>query len=406
MALHIGHELFTHSGLPRYSNSYFHFTYPFFGWIHPLAESLVNPFLWVAMLSAIMISIGLFYRVSTALYFLVYTYLFLIDVSYYNNHYYLIALVSGVMVFLNLANAFSLDSLIFRSRGATPVWHRHFLAFHIILVYFFGGVSKLLNPQWITGDAMHEMLVSRLASLGLDLTSHALTTVAQVMTIGGTLFDLSIGIFLFWKRTFWLAVVGVVAFNLINAYTFNIGVFPFIMLGSLVLFYSFSAEKSTNSGVAPSIFVRGLIGAYAMVLILTPIRHLFISGDSFWTSEGYLFSWNMKPGTKSVDAIYLIRDQATGLKYTVDPHEYLTPPAYLALGKYPLVAPQFAHFLSRKASLWNIQNPEITAIIKVSRNRGPYYSVIDPNINLIDLSYHPLQRNAWIVEDPEAYDVK
>lgn len=402
MALHIGHELFTGSCIPRYSDSYLHFTYSGFGWVQPLPELLLKPVMWLALASAIMVALGLLFRLSALVFFLVYSYLFLIDLSYYNNHYYLMLLVSGIIIFLNMNRSLALDALIFKRTGPSPLWQRRLLAFHIMLVYFFGGMSKLFNPEWMSGEAMSEMLASRMAVIGMNPSQQTMTLLAQTMTYGGVAFDLAIGGILLWRRAFWFGAIGVILFNLTNAFTFNIGVFPYIMMAGLLLFVpqkEAAASTVTKGWIRPLVLVP-----YIVLQLLLPLRHLLIPGDSFWTSEGYLFSWNMKPGTKAVDATFFIRDKQTGLSYTIDPREHLSPPAYLALGKYPLVVPQFAQFLRGKASSWLIASPMVTADVKVSRNSGPYLHVVRPDMDLSEVKFRPWRRNTWIIENPEPFD--
>ena len=51
----------------------------------------------LAILS-LMIALGLFYRISTLLFFLGYSYFFLVERATYNNHYYLICLLSLMLI--------------------------------------------------------------------------------------------------------------------------------------------------------------------------------------------------------------------------------------------------------------------------------------------------------------------
>src|SRR5690349_13528006 len=78
----------------------FHFSYSAFEWIKPLG----NPgmyILFVLVIAAVLfIALGFFYRIATIVFFLGFTYIELIDVTTYLNHYYFISLVAFLMIWL------------------------------------------------------------------------------------------------------------------------------------------------------------------------------------------------------------------------------------------------------------------------------------------------------------------
>src|SRR5687768_13665849 len=72
----------------------FFFTYPGFEWVKPWpAPWMYAHFIALGVL-AIFITIGRFYRVSMALFFVGFTYVELIDQTNYLNHYYLINILT------------------------------------------------------------------------------------------------------------------------------------------------------------------------------------------------------------------------------------------------------------------------------------------------------------------------
>ena len=76
----------------------FHFQYEYFRWVVPIpADGMYILFAAMGVL-ALMITCGLFYRVATSLFFLGYTYVFLLDQATYNNHFYLICMLSLVLM--------------------------------------------------------------------------------------------------------------------------------------------------------------------------------------------------------------------------------------------------------------------------------------------------------------------
>jgi len=133
----------------------FHFTYPFFGWVHPWpGEGMILHFYLLGVLSVLII-VGLFYRLSMALFFVGFTYVFLLEQAQYLNHFYFVSLVSFLMIFVPAHRAASIDALIrpkLRS-ATTPVWALSLLAGQMGIVYFFGGIAKI-NRDWLRGEPM------------------------------------------------------------------------------------------------------------------------------------------------------------------------------------------------------------------------------------------------------------
>jgi len=92
----------------------FHFQYEWFQWLKPLPEEAMYILFASLAILSLMIALGLFYRISTLLFFLGYSYFFLVERAIYNNHYYLICLLSLMLILAPLHRSWSLDVL----RGA------------------------------------------------------------------------------------------------------------------------------------------------------------------------------------------------------------------------------------------------------------------------------------------------
>jgi len=85
---------FFHHGVIKsyYIEPIFHFTYYGFHWVQPWPGNGMYVHFIVMGILAIFISLGLFYRISAFLFFLSFTYVFLLDQAFYQNHFYLICL--------------------------------------------------------------------------------------------------------------------------------------------------------------------------------------------------------------------------------------------------------------------------------------------------------------------------
>ena len=77
----------------------FHFTYYGFDWLSPWPGELMYLHFIALGILASFILIGFKYRISTILFFLGFTYIFLLDQATYLNHFYLICWVSFLMIF-------------------------------------------------------------------------------------------------------------------------------------------------------------------------------------------------------------------------------------------------------------------------------------------------------------------
>lgn len=88
----------------------FHFKYFAFGWVQPLPA--VGMYVLFACLGgcAVGMLLGLCYRICTALFCIGFSYVFLIDQALYLNHFYLICLLTLLLVFIPAHCTWSLDS--------------------------------------------------------------------------------------------------------------------------------------------------------------------------------------------------------------------------------------------------------------------------------------------------------
>ena len=204
----------------------FHFQYEWFSWVIPLPG--YGMFLLFGSLGilALMITLGLFYRVATIIFFLGYTYIFLIDQAYYNNHFYLICLISFILTLAPLQKSWSLDIL----RGAEthtdrlPAIWLWLIRFHMGVVYFYGGIAKF-DPDWLAGLATKELMGK--ANQGTVFQSLIeYPGVPQFYAWSGMMFDLCIPFLMVCKPIRNWAFLFAVFFHLYNHIVFPIGIFP------------------------------------------------------------------------------------------------------------------------------------------------------------------------------------
>ena len=96
------------------------FSYGLFEWLKPL-PSVGMHVLFVALATlALCVAAGFCYRLAVGLFFLGFTYIELIDKTTYLNHYYLVSLLGGLLIFLPAHRAFSFDA--WRNQGGTQAF--------------------------------------------------------------------------------------------------------------------------------------------------------------------------------------------------------------------------------------------------------------------------------------------
>lgn len=153
----------------------FHFTYYGFGWVKPWPGPWMYVHFAVLGLASLGIAAGLWYRLSAVVFFLGFTYVFLLEQTNYLNHFYLITLLGFVMIFLPANRALSLDAWLRPALRSdyVPAWTLWILRIQIGLPYFFGGVASSTETGcaesrseagWPTGRTSRSSAASSLSS--------------------------------------------------------------------------------------------------------------------------------------------------------------------------------------------------------------------------------------------------
>jgi len=138
---------------------FYHFTYWGFDWIKPWPGIGIHLHFIALTILSFFIMVGLFYRISTILFFLGFTYWFLLDQTFYLNHFYLISLLSFLFIFVPAHQNFSLDVKFNRVKRSdtAPAWALWLLRFQVFVLYFYGGIAKF-HWDWFKGEPMRTWL--------------------------------------------------------------------------------------------------------------------------------------------------------------------------------------------------------------------------------------------------------
>ena len=391
---------FEHDWIGRYfSPSDFHFTFYGFEWVRPWPGNGMYLHFAALGVAAVCIAAGFFYRIAAALFFAGFTYIFLLAEAHYLNHFYLICLISFLLIFVPAHRSCSLDVQLGRVERSdwAPAWSLWLMQAQIGIPYFFGGIAKL-NSDWLRGEPMRMWLGER-ADYPLIGPYFHNEWVVYFFVFGGLLLDLLIVPALLWKRTRILAFLAASSFHLLNAWLFRIGIFPWLMLASSLVFFPPSAARrilhalrlpigqrpDRDRMILPQggkLVVAGLLGLYLGVQVLMPLRHFLYPGVVNWTEEGHRFSWHMKLRDKEGEAVFQVRDPKTGKTWKVDPTRHLDSWQSSKLAKHPDMILQYAHYLAEQKRRQGIPDVEVRAKVFVSLNGRKPQRIVDQSTDL------------------------
>lgn len=387
----------------HFINTLFSFKYYGFEWVHAWPGNGMYWHFYLLGALAAMITTGLLYRLAAPLFFLGFTYIFLLDQSLYLNHFYLICLISFILIFIPANRAFSLDSLLRPSihSDTIPVWCVWLLRFQVAIPYFFGGVAKL-NHDWLTGSPLRDWLAKRghYQVIGDFLQTEG---GAYFFSYGGLLLDLFIVPFLLWRKTRVPAFILAILFHLTNAWIFNIGIFPWTMIAATTIFFEPDWPRRLLGIRNPSIFQTAkvsysqvvLLAVFCLLQILVPLRHFLYPGTVHWTEEGHRFAWHMKLRDKKGTTRFKLIYPKTNRVVMIDPRQFLNRRQYGKMSTRPDMTLQFAHFLSKRFGT-DGEKPEVYVDSRVSLNGRPPQPLIDPDVDLASEERN-LRHAEWII---------
>ena len=377
------------------------FKYPGFEWVERASPGVLTA-LFVAMaVFALLIALGLVYRVACAAFFLGHSYMLLLDAAQYQNHLYLISLVAFLMIAIPAHSAGSLDALIRgRSSGTIAGWCLWLLRFQLAIPYVYGGVAKL-NTDWLLEAQPMRLWLSDGTDRAVRIAILQDAWAAYALSWGGALLDLLVVPGLLWRRTripaFGLAIV----FHLANSDLFLIGVFPWLMLAALALYPSpdwprrvlraagLLGERAT-AGSSPPVgapraraLVLACLAVWATVQLLVPFRHVLYPGWVDWTERGHRFSWRMKLRDKRGEVQFVAVDPVARKAFPLTSLDaVLTRQQQRMMTHDPEMIRQTARYLSEHVRQPGAGPVEIRAITSISLNGRKRQPLVDPMADL------------------------
>ncbi|MDO5970450.1 HTTM domain-containing protein [Flavivirga aquimarina] len=379
----------------------FHFSYYGFEWIKPLGVYTYLLFI-VCAIAALFIALGFKYRLAIIIFFLSFTYIELMDKTTYLNHYYFISLMSLLMIFLPANAYFSVDNVLRKkSYKNIPKWTIDSVKLLLGIVYFYAGLAKI-NSDWL----LEAMPLKIWLPSKYDLPLIGDTLMHQnwfhfAMSWSGMLYDLSIPFLLLYKRTRVFAFVLVLIFHIFTRVLFPIGMFPFIMIVSTLIFFDASLHikiinflKRLFKYVVSNITTKsnynyqfrkpitGFLALFFVIQLIFPFRYLIYPNELFWTEEGFRFSWRVMLMEKMGISTFKIVNGETGDFFYVDNKDFLTPFQEKQMSFQPDFILEYSHYLGDHFTLQGHENVQVFVESYVALNGRLSQPFIDKNVDL------------------------
>ena len=404
---------------PLYESAFlepnFLFKYWGFQWVRLWPGQGIYWHFVVTKVAAILLAVGLLTRVSAAVLCGSIAYVLLVERQIYVNHYYLLSCVAGLLVCLPAGRRFAIDAVlgIERTQHVFPRWQLWLIRFQLGIPYVFGAIAKL-NYDWLHGQLAGIILSSRsdMPVVGPYLT---MTGAKELMSYGGIFYDLLVVPMLLYKPTRWLAVVLSLIFHLSNSQLLTIGVFPWFMLATLVVFFppdtiprllrlqSPANDEPSQRLLTPSSWVSkaglGLAISYVVIQLLLPVRPWLLPGNPSWNERGHRFAWRMMLRHKETLTAFLIKHERSGRFLYVPSSVVMTPYQSSGAERDPELIRQAAVQLQSQAADLGFPGSRIHALALVSLNGRRPTPIIDPSIDLCTAA-RGWWKDDWVLQDP------
>lgn len=400
----------------------FHFTYLGFSWVQPLGIYTYLIF-FICFLSALFVTIGYKYRFSIIVLFLSFTYIELMDKTTYLNHYYLISCISFLMIFLPASTYFSIDSG--RNKFQIPKWSVDSIKILLIIVYLYAGLAKINSDWLIQAQPLKLWLKTKYSIPLIGDTLLQKEFIHYLFSWGGMLYDISIPFLLLVKRTRIFAFIMVIIFHVLTRILFPpIGMFPYIMIFSCIIFFDNSVHQKILDFISKSFkinhnkiyeekilekksFINQLslifVCVFLFIQLVFPLRNKFYPGELLWTEQGYRFSWRVMLVEKTGYTTLKVVDQTNGKYVLIDNTDYLTEFQEKQMSFQSDFILEYAHYIGDIYKKKGFKDVAVYAESYVTINGRPSQLYIDPKINLYNKN-RSLKNKEWIM--PFKYDIK
>ena len=390
------------------------FTFNFIGFdfLQPLPGNGMYFYYAIMGLFGLGIMLGYKYRLSIIAFTIMWTATYFMQKASYNNHYYLLILLSGIMAILPAHKFASLDVKLNPKLKeiSMPSWCKWIFVIQLFIVYTYASIAKIY-PDWLDLTTPKLLMAGKInyPMIGGFLQNEFMP---YMVAYGGILYDGLIIPLLFFKRTRKIAFIASIFFHLFNSIVFQVGIFPYLALAFSLFF--FEAEKVNRIFLkrkplylGKEVIVKSykpvLIGLgvlYFVIQIVLPIRHHFIEDNVLWTEEGHRLSWRMMLRSKSGSTNYKIENHTTGKTLNVVFGDYLSKKQTRLAQSKPDVMWQFSQRLKREYAK---KGEDISVYISayVSVNGKAYKQLVDSKVDIANQDWNYFGHTTWLLPSEE-----
>ncbi|KAH8378664.1 hypothetical protein KR009_000540 [Drosophila setifemur] len=359
------------------------------------------------------IMLGYRFRASCLAFLVPYWYIFLLDKPMWNNHSYLFGLVGTLLLFTQAAAYCSLDSWLNpRSSLHIPYWNYFLIKFQFFVLYSYAGLKKF-SMEWLSGYAMSNLSQHWVFAPFRQMLDPELIDLLIVHWFTA-FFDLSIAFFMTVEKTRLLVTPFMISFHLMNSRLFVIGMFPWVCLAEVPLFFSFDWPRRIFAGHTKSPSYREeikdsidnpgilsklrtcLILGYCSLQLFLPYSHFITKGYNNWTNGLYGYSWDMMVHSfDTLQTTIQVVDNDNRQLHNLHPYAFTE---YDRWTKYADMAVQYAQCIEENL---RENHPTIGSNISIyfdiwcSMNGRFQQRSFDPRVDLLRAKWSPFEATAW-----------
>ncbi len=386
------------------------FTFNFIGFdfLQPLPGNWMYVYYAVMGFFGILIMVGYKYRISMISFTIMWSCTYLMQKSSYNNHYYLLMLLSAIMVFLPANRYASIDAKNNPNikQIAMPSWVKWVFVLQLFILYTYASIAKIY-PDWIDLTVPKLLMTNKVnyPIIG-GLLQHKFIIV--LIAYGGILYDGLVIPLLLYKPTRKYIFLISIFFHLFNSIVFQVGIFPYLALAFSLFFFEpekiknlflkkkplYTKNEVITKNYKPILVAVGVV--YFTIQMILPLRQHFFKDNVLWTEEGHRLSWRMMLRSKSGRTSYKVVDKASNTTDVINMSDYLTKKQIRTASCKPDVIWQFAQHL-KKTYAKKGKDVKVFVDAKISVNGRPYQRLIDKNTDLASVPWYWAKHNDWIL---------
>ncbi|XP_059218437.1 vitamin K-dependent gamma-carboxylase [Stomoxys calcitrans] len=431
-----------------------HCHFPLFHGMQAFSFPIMGCIYLCMWLGAMGIMLGYRFRCSCLAFLVPYWYIFLLEKPSWNNHSYLFGLV-GILLLFTQANRYcSLDKFLQPSMPSTvPYWNYFLIKFQFFVLYVYAGLKKLTS-EWLSGYAMSSLSKHWVLSPFRWFLREELVDLLIVHWFTAV-FDFHIAFLMTCRKTRTFATPFMVCFHLMNSRLFVIGMFPWVCLAQLPMFFGFDGprkslqsflrlfnkklatedtckqpmeekdNKAENIELHPKLYCKAcqkqlnipsshrstktqyfrtlLVLFYCALQLFLPYSHFITKGYNNWTNGLYGYSWDMMVHSyNNILTTIKVVDNSNNKTLYLNPYAFTE---YDRWTKHADMAQQYAHCIKRNIEYEHQRNPRqsplsstnISIYIDVwcSMNGRFQQRVFDPRVDILTAEWSPFRKTSW-----------